>query len=61
MTMKRRRWYERSRLNLWIFRQEEFPNANPSFLIVRKCICKVFTYYANPNTTRRPLAHDESC
>ena len=26
--MKRRRWCERFRLNLWIFRQEEFPNAN---------------------------------
>ena len=58
--MRRRKWYERSRLNLWIFRQEEFPNANPSFHIVRKRICKVFTYYANPSSARCPLAHDES-
>ena len=60
MTMKRRRWYERFRSNLWIFKQEEFPNANPSFLIVRKCICKVFIHYANPSSTRRSLAHNES-
>ena len=60
MTMRRRRWYERSRLNPWIFRSEEFPNANSSSLIVRKCICKVFAYYANPNTTCRPFAHNES-
>ena len=61
MTMKRRReWCKRFHSDPWIFRQEEFPNANPSFLIVRKCICEVFTYYANPNTTYHPFAHDES-
>ena len=60
MMMRRRRWYKRYRSNPWLFRQEEFPNANPSFHIVRKCICKVFTHYANPSSTCRPLAHDES-
>ena len=59
MTM-RRRGCEGFRLNPWIFKQEEFPNANPSFPIVRKCICKVFAYYANSSPTRYPLAHDES-
>ena len=58
--MKKRRWYERFRSNLWIFRTEELPNASPSFRIVRKCICKVFTHYANPSSARRSFAHDES-
>ena len=57
---KKRWWYERFHSNLWIFKQEEFPNANPSFLIVRECICKVFTHYANPSSTCCSLAHDES-
>ena len=60
MTRRRRRWYERFCLNPWIFKQEEFPNANPSFPIVRKCICKVFAYYANLSSTCHSLAHDES-
>ena len=58
--MKRRKEYEEFHSNPWIFKQEEFPNANPSFCIVCKCICKVFAYYANSCSTRRSFAHDES-
>ena len=61
MMMKKKKWYKRFHSDLWIFKLEEFPNANPSFRIVCECICKVITHYANSSPTYCPLAHDESC
>ena len=60
MTMKMKKWCERFPSNPWIFRQEEFSNANPSFRFLCEYICKVVTYYANPSSTYHTFAHDES-
>ena len=60
MMMKKRRWCDRFLSNPWIFRLEEFPNTNPSFRVVCKCICKVVTYYANSCSTHHSLTHNES-